>query len=103
HDDDVVIRWTGRLVVEPLERKPRPLAGPDDLLLTLTGEPVTIRTGRDETVTSRQVTFLASAGRVEASGSEDSLVLLESPQMGTVTGTQLVINQSLANGHVRGP
>ncbi len=102
-DDDVVVRWVGRLLVEPLERKPRPMAGPDDMLITLQGEPVHVRTGRDETVISPEVTVLTSAGRVEASGSEGSLVRLESPRMGAITGTGLVLNQSLGNGHVRGP
>ena len=103
-DDDVVVTWSGRLLVTPEAMRPEGLPAPDDVLLGLEGQPVHIQTGRDESIIARQVDYLVNSRRVRAdAGSEDEAVVLTSPRVGMLTGRRLAIDPSTATGYVTGP
>ena len=104
-DDDVVIMWDGQLVVTPINEQdiPDTFAGPDDVMVTLHGKPVTITTQNHETITAPEVSFFKLSAGLLAKGSTDSPVTLEAPDLGTLTGTEFAVDQLNAKGYVQGP
>lgn len=101
--EDVLVTWTGPLLLLPLDEAPADFADADDVSLALTGSPAMVRTDSDETIQGRTIDYLASAGRLRAHGEEDQAVQLASPELGMLTGRGLVINQSAGTGSVTGP
>lgn len=103
--DDVVITWSGRLVVQPEPDAADELAGPDDLLLAIEGvdKPVDVVTAAGDTLTAARADYLISARRLRAEGSDEAPLRIESPEMGALAGARLVLNQSTHTGLVRGP
>jgi lipopolysaccharide export system protein LptA len=104
-EEDVVITWAGRLVVSPLndDDVPVALAGPDDMMVAVRGTPAKIRTDRGETVRAPKVSFFSLNAGLLAEGTADSPVTVDSPDMGSLVGTELAIDQTLGSGHVIGP
>ncbi len=102
-DDDVIIRWTGRLVLEPEMSPPADLAGPRDLFVQLAGSPLTIATAAGETVTGHTADYLASTARVRALGDGAFPMKVTSPQLGALTGTEVAVDQRRGVGYVLGP
>jgi lipopolysaccharide export system protein LptA len=105
-DQDVVITWSGRLVVSPLRDVPDELASPDDVMVSVRGKPgapTKIRTDQGETVQAPLVSYYTHNARVFTQGTPDSPVVVNSPDMGTLTGIELSINQRQATGYVLGP
>ncbi len=101
--DDVTIRWTGPLIVEPMEEKPASLEGPGDVELGLTGDPVVVRTRGGLTVRGASLGYLASTGRVTAGGSDATPLWIASAGTGSITGRSLMIDQRAGTGYVLGP
>lgn len=101
--EDVIVHWTGPLLVLPIESPPSELAGPEDMLLTLTGGPALARTGDAETIEGRSIDYLTSTGRLRVHGSAEHRVRLRGPRLGTLTGESLLIEQQLGTGHLTGP
>jgi hypothetical protein len=112
-DNDLVVNWTGPLVVEPLENKPAELAGPDDVLLTLTGRPVHMarstvdaQTGHTthETGSAAIVDYLESAKLIHLRATAaNPQVVLQSDKFGQIEGANLELNQRDGVGHATGP
>jgi hypothetical protein len=102
-DQDLVVTWTGRLLVLPEEASPQDFANVADRLLVLHGSPVLVETQRGDRVSGDQIDYLLSAARVRVAGGEHRPLRVESPQMGTLTGTRLAIDQRAATGFIDGP
>ena len=101
-NDEVVITWTGRLLVEPEESPPIDIAGPDDTLVEMVGSPVRITTERNEIITAASVDYLASAGRVRIIGSATHPMTVQSPSMGVLKAHRLVLHQDQGTGQIIG-
>jgi lipopolysaccharide export system protein LptA len=102
-DEDVVITWSGRLVISPLDEIPEALAGTDDVMVAVTGSPTTILTDRGETVLAPKVSYFSQNARLLAEGSDALPVTVDAPDMGTLIGRELSIDQAHATGYVLGP
>ena len=116
--DDVVVDWSGPLVVTPVT-KPEVLAGPEDAMLALRGgkgdmQEVRARavTSAGETVRAGELTYLASSGRVrcvggvdggEAEGEGGGEVRVTSGELGELTAASLVLEPRAGRGVVVGP
>ena len=108
-DEDVVITWSGRLVISPLSDVPDKLAGPDDVMVSVRGSrgnrgtPARIRTDHGETVSAPKVSFFSQNARLLTEGTPESPVRVDAPDMGTLTGQELSIDQLHGTGYVLGP
>ncbi len=100
--DEVVITWTGRLLIEPEESPPIDMTGPDDLLLVLVGRPVRITTVRHEVITAASVDYLANDGRVRMFATDPYPLEITTPNMGVLRGQRLVIHQNQGIGQIIG-
>ncbi len=104
HDaDDVIITWSGRLVIEPEDSPPIDLAGPEDLLIQLVGRPVRMKTPRGQLVLAASAEYTSSEGRLRMIGSVNQPLRVESPQLGVLTGRRLEFDRSRGFGVVLGP
>lgn len=103
--EDIVITWTGRLLIVPEESPPADLTlgGPDAVLMRLAGKPVSIVTPDDQTVVAAEVDYLTSTGRLRAAAGPDSAMVIHDPAVGTLRGTRLAIDQQRGSGFVIGP
>lgn len=101
-EQDVVVTWSGTLVVTPLAESPEQL-GPQDVRLALLGQPARARTGDEQTIVAARIEYLTSTGRLQAQGAEGAPLLLTSPEIGELTGHALSINQHTGEGYVTGP
>lgn len=104
-DEDVVITWSGRLVVTPLsdEDVPEALAGPGDVMVTIKGTPANIITDQGETVRAPKISFFSLNSGMLAEGTAVSPVIVDAPGLGSLTGAELAIDQTLGTGYVLGP
>lgn len=102
-DEDVVITWSGRLTVSPLSDVPEALAGPDDVMVTVKGKPATIVTDQGESISAPEVSFLGQHAALLAKGADNIPVQIESPELGSLKGVELSIDQTLGTGYVVGP
>jgi len=117
-EGDLLVRWTGRLTVLPFvpadesllddtpfasegdtgpgegepetDAPPAGLAGPDDVLLTLTGQPATIVGSDGRRIEAAAIDYLGSTGRVRAEADASRPLTLTAPELGTLTGRWLV-------------
>lgn len=101
--DDLIVHWSGRLVVQPEESAPAGVTGPSDQLLTLTGSPVRIDTPDAESVTAAAVDYYVRSERVDVFGSDASPLRVVAPSLGTLTGRRLSVDSSKRTGYVEGP
>jgi hypothetical protein len=105
-DRDVVIRWSGPLVVTPEPEPPAGLTESEDILLALgsrSGRAVTVN-GRDEsTVTAARLEYRGGSGRLTAQGRADRPLRIASPAMGELTGRRAVLEPQANRGYVDGP
>ncbi len=102
-DEDVVITWSGKLTVTPLSEVPDALAGPDDVMVTVKGKPANIVTDKGESISAPEVSFLSQHAALLAKGTADFPVQIESPELGSLKGIELSIDQAIGTGYVVGP
>lgn len=104
-DEDVVISWNGRLVVSPLSEDgvPEAVTGPDDVMVTVRGKPAKISTDQGETVRAPKISFFSLNAGLLAEGTAYSPVMIDAPDMGSLTGAKLAIDQTLGTGYILGP
>lgn len=100
---DLLITWSGQMIVEPEETPSPELAGPDDTLLVLTGDPVQVLTDRNERIVAAGVDYLASADRLRVIGSDQHPVTIDSPQLGVLQGGMLELRERAGEGAIHGP
>ncbi len=102
-DEDVIITWSGRLVVSPLSDPPEEMAGPDDVMVSVRGTPTKINTDKGESVRAPKVSFFSLNSRLLTEGTPESPVRVNAPDMGTLIGRELSIDQLNGTGYVLGP
>jgi len=101
--DDVVIDWSGPMVMQPADSLPQTITGPRDTLLRVSGRPVQVRTLEQDLVTAAEVSFLTTGGQIRLTGSQAYPLVIDSPRLGLLHGTELVIDTGLATGMMTGP
>lgn len=127
-EDDVIVHWSGRLSVLPIETDaaattdptadresggaretpasdppPLGLAGPDDVLMTLTGRPAVATTADGRRIAAAEIDYLGSTRRVRAAADDITGLELVAGELGTLTGRRLVYDASAAQASVEGP
>ncbi|HEX7008516.1 MAG TPA: hypothetical protein VF184_00950 [Phycisphaeraceae bacterium] len=100
--EDIVITWTGPLVVLP-EEPPASMMDPDDMLLVLKGEPAWARTDQEQTIRGAVLQYQQNAGVLSATGSDTAPLVVDSPRAGVLRGASLLLDQSRGTGYVIGP
>ncbi len=100
-EDDVVVRWSGSLVVRPLMPEDSP-EDSDTLELAVKGTPAVVQTGRGDSVTGRSLAFYSLGERFIAMGDEAAPLVVRSDELGELTGTQLDLSQLTGEGTVSG-
>ncbi|MEM8737566.1 MAG: hypothetical protein AAGG38_03675 [Planctomycetota bacterium] len=98
--DDILVQWSGPLVLTPLEDTD---LSTRDARLTILGSPAQIDTQRDERITAARVGYTTTRKRVFAQGSPDHPLVVSAPDLGTLTGDDLWIEQASARGEIAGP
>ena len=100
--NQVVVTWSGKLVVQPLANPPDDMANPHDVTVSLAGDPARIVTAEDETIAAEQLSYSLPAQRLHVQATTDNPFKMRSQQMGTLTGLTLQINQRAGTGTIRG-
>ncbi len=103
-EDAVLITWEGRMVVVPQLEASDMLASNDELMITLTGNPLTVTTTDEEVITGARLTYASglSLMTIEAASTESPLTIT-SPQLGVLTGAKLTLDQAKGRGKLAGP
>ncbi len=103
--EDLIVEWTGRLMIDPVISPPTELDGPDDMQVRLVGltQPVRIRTWRDETIEAAEVEYTSGIERFRASASELIPMTIESPRMGRLSARHIEVDQNRRRVTVLGP
>jgi len=99
---DVVVTWSGPMVIAPEDDRPQDLAGPDDVKFAMTGSPVHIKTAEHETVDALTVAYLASTGRVDMTGTDAHPITIHAPTVGVFTGRDLSLARATGVGVITG-
>ncbi|MFW5681520.1 MAG: hypothetical protein ACOC1G_00800, partial [Phycisphaeraceae bacterium] len=129
-EDDLVVRWTGRMRVLPIGTPEQDaqadasassfrggveqmdardaqdladLAGPDDVLMRVMGEPAVIESGDGRRIAAGEIDYLGSTGRVRAWQKASTPVRLRSADLGTLSGTGLTWLPGQHRAEVAGP
>lgn len=105
-DDDIVVTWVGRLIVQPHAEGRDLITGPDDVLVAMSGseaKPVVVETAPQETITAAHAQYLASATEVKASAFDAAPMRITAPELGVITGQAITLNQTAGTGSVQGP
>jgi len=100
---EVMIHWSGRLLIEPEDSPPIDIAGPDDTLVELVGLPVRIVTAENEVISAARIDYLVSEGRIRMFSTDPHPLQIESPGVGVLRAERLVINQNHGTGQILGP
>ena len=93
--DPITMTWQGKLVMRPVEKRPAVMRADRDFLLAFTGQPVVLRSDRDETITCANVTYLDSTKRIRLTGSEAHPLAIDAPRLGIIE-TDIVEVRQLA-------
>ncbi len=99
---EVVITWTGKLTLAPLDPPVKDLADPQDVLVKMTGHPVRIGTGEDDQIEASNVQYWIESRRMLLSGNDVYAVELDSPDMGKLTAQHLSLDPQRQQGLVEG-
>jgi hypothetical protein len=99
--DDVTIKWTGSMMVEPFEKKPDMLVDAEDSLIRLAG-PVEINTTGKERVVAHYVDYQTTPQLVRMLGSDATPLVIQSRKLGQLTAPQVIVNQSTGKGKIIG-
>lgn len=110
-DHDVTITWSGRLLVEPVPHDDPRIAlvsGPDEALVTLTGQPLRIETDRHDVIRASRATYQTRHGTLildqTPEGGGDGQVKIDSPSMGAqIRAPRIVMRQQQRTATVQGP
>ncbi|MEX0654208.1 MAG: hypothetical protein WDZ31_00895 [Phycisphaeraceae bacterium] len=102
-DRAVTIRWQGPMVLEPEPRPDAALAGPDDVLLRLVGQPARLETAEGEQLAAREIEYLTRTGHIRATGTEQAPLHLRTADVGELQAIALEIDQVAGTGRVEGP
>lgn len=108
-DDDLVLTWSGKMVMKPTQTPPDALAGGDEPYFKFTGSPTTVTLNERDKLTCHSIAYLDSTKTATAIGSPAFPLRIESPVLGVVTAPKLVANvekntgQLVGAGSIRAP
>ncbi len=103
HETDIVVTWSGRLLVQPEEEKPSVVAGPRDAWLAITGQPVEVTTPNNERITAAGIEYTTASGQVTLVSDTTRSVIVDSAELGLLQAQRLTIDQIAGTGVVQGP
>ncbi|MBL4701238.1 MAG: hypothetical protein JKX85_08260 [Phycisphaeraceae bacterium] len=81
-NDDILITWTGPLLMLPTEQKPAMLANARDSYLQLLGSPMTITPASGDLITAATLDYLVSQSRLRIRSNNTYPLLIDSRQLG---------------------
>ncbi|MEM1107772.1 MAG: hypothetical protein AAGH99_03685 [Planctomycetota bacterium] len=107
---DVVVKWTGRLELQPI-RPQAPISpasvdipAPDQAVLTLHGSPAVLNNpAEDQRISAAAVGYRTDGKTVFADGSDAHPFVLDSPELGNLQAVALTLSESDAGGQILGP
>ena len=108
-DDDLVLTWTGKMVMKPTETPPTALAGGNESYFIFTGSPTTVTLNERDKMICHTLAYLDSTKTATATGSPAFPLKIESPVLGVVTAPKLIANvqkntgQLVGAGSIRAP
>ena len=86
-DDDILIKWTGPMLMLPVDDKPEMLANVRDIYMQITGTPMKILPPSKDVITASSIDYLHSQSRVRVRSSTAYPLRIDSPQIGgLITG-----------------
>ena len=112
HPDDIIVTWAGPLELRPVEPETETNAAPaadadgeaePQTRFTLTGTPARVDTVGDEHIRAATVGYVRDRQLVFADGSDDHPLTITTPELGTLAGTRLRVDQASAQGQLLGP
>lgn len=86
--DDVLITWTGSLLMLPEDDKPAMLADAHDAYLQLDGTPMQITPPSKDIITASSIDYLLSQSRLRIRSNDTFPLLIDSPQLGGIITAQ---------------
>ncbi len=102
-DDDILITWTGPLLMLPTEGKPQMLADARDVYMQITGSPMQIMPESKDLITAANIDYLHSQSRLRIRSSDIYPLIIDSPQLGgLITGESYVMYLDKALGMLQG-
>ncbi|MBI1367672.1 MAG: hypothetical protein GC162_03365 [Planctomycetes bacterium] len=103
-DKPVVMTWTGKMIMTPIETKPAELAeGLRDTYLRFEGAPVKVGLGGDDQMVCFNVDYVQSRDQVTATGSDAFPLRIRSKKMGEIGAPSLNIQLAAGTGRIAGP
>ncbi len=88
-EPEMVMNWKGRMIVRPVEQRPRVLRNDSDFQLVLSGKPVEL-TGKDrDRITCARLEYLDSLQKVDAIGEGAVPLAVDAPRFGVVEAERI--------------
>ncbi|MEM9418296.1 MAG: hypothetical protein AAGA25_04455 [Planctomycetota bacterium] len=117
--DDIVVKWTGKLELNPIRKKFAPnhaqadadgfvqfeqTPGPEQAVLTLHGQPAVLNNpAEDQHITAAAVGYRTEGKTVFADGTDSHPLTLRSPELGNLQATALTLSEIEGGGQILGP
>ncbi len=98
-ENDVVLTWTGKMTMIPVETPPQELAGPKDMYVRFEGRPVRVEGDKGERLECHMLEYLDSQRRILANGSALYPMVITSPQLGKLTADRFALWLDDVNGN----
>ena len=102
-NNDMVIKWSGQLVIAPHDNRSPPMTNADDMLFRLEGTPLHVRTTSGERVEAVQLAYQTHSKKTTIRGSTVNPLHVISPNLGKLTVPLLEIDQQYGIGRFSGP
>ena len=101
--DDVIVNWSGPMLVVPEPDPPADMIDGDDAMLVMIGSPIRASTGTNQTITAATIDYLRSDERVRLFASPSHPLTVDAPELGLLKAQQLDIDQANNMGTMWGP
>jgi len=100
--EQLVMTWSGKMVITPTDKRPARLAGPDDLRAVFEGAPVRAEGDGGERMTAAAMAYRASGGEISAEGSAAFPLRMRSARLGRIQAETLTLRLDTGEGTLRG-
>lgn len=101
-DDDLVLTWSGKMVMKPTDTPPVALTGGDAPYFKFIGSPTKVTLNERDTMVCHTIEFSDATKTATAVGSPAFPLRLESPVLGVVTAPKLTANVEKNTGQLVG-